>query len=93
MESSASNPSVDEVIQETERLIGGPVSCPCCENTDWATPADLFNMWGGPASFDPDAPGEIPGPGIYQALILVCRNCRFVRQHFVPVPEDEAEAA
>jgi hypothetical protein len=89
MESAETNPLVNQAREVVEGRIGRKVSCPCCGGVEWKTLTDLGDVWGMPASFEPDAHvsgEEMTGPSLFRALVFVCARCSFMRWHYV-VPE------
>ena len=93
MEEPLIDPSVDQAFKAIKEKIGGPITCPCCGNTEWSVPKSLVasvGLW----DSDPDADvsGEDPSGGwaVHRVLWMACAKCAFIQQHFVPVePSDE----
>ena len=91
MEAAPDDSSVDEALKELEARIPAPVACPCCGETEWAHARDLIVSTGtfAHADLESDAAREDSAFGWapLRALVLICRNCAFVRQHYVPFVE------
>lgn len=60
---------------------GASTACPCCGAFDWASASERMLIH----SYDQDDQISL-GRG-YSVIALICDNCGFVRQHFMPVLE------
>jgi len=96
MEGTPRDPSVDQALKALADKVPGGAPCPICGTGEWLQPYDLHM----PLIFrrndpEPSAPGE-EEPSVLLPmvlLVLVCRNCSFVRQHWIDTTlESEPDA-